>query len=147
MLVPIDRAWGGGDGGGSGSERASDAASDLSECLAIDPGDAQALMLRAGLKREKGDYEGAFNDLRKAQHVAPDTAGLGDLVTKAAKMALGGGGVGGGGGGGGSGGGGGGGGKAAEFYRLLGAGPARCCLPRHPTAADIACHVIGCHLT
>jgi tetratricopeptide (TPR) repeat protein len=117
--VRIDRAWGGGgDNGGAGGVRG-DAASDLDECLAIHPADVEGFMLRAGLKRERGDYGGAFSDLRKAQDAAPETPGLSALVTKAAKMALGASG-GAGPGPGGSGGPRGGAADAPEFYRLLG---------------------------
>ncbi|EEH58484.1 uncharacterized protein MICPUCDRAFT_11393, partial [Micromonas pusilla CCMP1545] len=77
-----------------------DALRDLNECVAIDPNDAAAYMLRATVQRDRGEYERHFNDYRSAQRADPDAPGIAKLVQKAAKMAIG---V-----------------KTSEFYELLG---------------------------
>ena len=71
-----------------------DALRDLNECVAIDPNDAAAYMLRATVQRDRGEYERHFNDYRSAQRADPDAPGIAKLVQKAAKMAIGGGGSG-----------------------------------------------------
>ena len=88
--VRVKRTWGGrggegGDGGGGG-----DAESDLEECLSINPADVEAFVLLARVKRERGDYEDAFLVLRKAHEAVPHAPGLAELVTEAARLAVGG---------------------------------------------------------
>lgn len=88
--VRMDLTWEGvnQDAGGDKGGRGRRAEADLDECLAIDPEDITALTLRARLRRESGDYQGAFMDLRKAQQVDPDNPSLAVLVANAARMAL-----------------------------------------------------------
>lgn len=63
-------------------------AADLSECLILNGKDFETFILRASLRTARGDYQGAFTDLRAAQTIAPTYVGIDVMVRDAAKRAL-----------------------------------------------------------
>ena len=63
-------------------------AADLSECLTLNGKDFETFILRASFRTARGDYQGAFTDLRAAQTIAPTYVGIDVMVRNAAKRAL-----------------------------------------------------------